>query len=237
MNRDETLEILQSLALGVDPETGEVLEKDHFINSKQVHTALLLALHAVESQAMDPGGELIPEAEVKEAKKALRKGKYAGNPNQLMGFFLGTRRFKHQETTSHPLYGRYDGMFSQGQLLDYFGQPAKKPQKGPEPWANLDFFEKETFNRFSEKARLQLRERVDALPMVKTEVSAVVAQLREKHRRSHEPWSKDEDYLFTQALKYTNDLKFLTQCFGRSKAALEVKGKRFLYENPDFLTS
>lgn len=235
MDLKETIEILQSLALGIDPESGESLAENSVLHHKKVHSALLIALYSLETELTKAEGELIPEDEIEKALEALATGDYSGSPNQLTGFFLGNRAFNKGNPTSHDLYGRYDSVYSKGQLLDFFMERKEKVKLADEPWREVSFFEEPKFNRLSERALEQLRERVDAIPIQRTDLPNYMLRIREKYPRAYEPWIQDEVYLFSNALKYTNDVEVLAECFGRSNNSVKSFGKRFLYENPDFL--
>ena len=110
-------------------------------------------------------------------------------------------------------------------------EPVKKISGKSKPWKDIDFFKQETFNNMSQEDIQQLKSSITYLGLAKTEdLPEYLVEAREKHKRSHEPWSDEEHQLLQNAIKHTNDLKLLSECFGRSKTAIESYGQKILYE-------
>ncbi|WP_139959585.1 hypothetical protein [Flavicella sediminum] len=55
-------------------------------------------------------------------------------------------------------------------------------------------------------------------------------EYRKINPRYREPWSEKEIKLLETAIKYTNDLKLLTESFGRTAKSIEVQGQKLIYE-------
>jgi hypothetical protein len=92
-------------------------------------------------------------------------------------------------------------------------------------YSEIDFFKKEKFNRLSENAIKQLKEKVNELGIEKTEnLSEYVLNARTIHPRAYESWSDKEKTLLSKALEYTNDLDLLSTCFQRGKGSIEACG-------------
>jgi hypothetical protein len=122
--------------------------------------------------------------------------------------------------------------------LDFFNQYlvdkklANRNNRKNNPYKEIDFFQKETFNRLSEKAINQLKEKVDELGILKTEnLSEYVQNARINHPRAYESWTDMEKELLNKAIEYTNDLNLLSDCFQRGKGSIESCGQRLIYES------
>jgi hypothetical protein len=154
----------------------------------------------------------------------------------LACFFSGARKFKNEALVNDRLYGKYRNHYQKGQLLDFFNQYLSdhNPRDKKERYKEIDFFRKETFNKLSEKAVRQLKDRVDELGMVITEnLSEGVHSARTTYARAYEPWTSQEKYLLSKAILYTNDLNILSHCFQRGKSAIESCGQRLIYESQE----
>ncbi len=68
--------------------------------------------------------------------------------------------------------------------------------------------------------------------MLKTEnLSEYTQNARKNYPRAYESWSEKEKELLFKALKYTNDLDLLSECFQRGKGSIESCGQRLIYES------
>ena len=155
-----------------------------------------------------------------------------------LDFFLGTRKFKNENLVTDKLYGKYHNQYQKGQLLDFFTQYLsdnnliKKSSRKTNPYKDVDFFRKVTFNNLSTNAIIQLKEKVDKLGIKKTDnLSEYIQVARVKHPRAYESWTTAERTLLSKAIKYTNDLDLLSSCFQRGKGAIESCGQRLIYES------
>jgi hypothetical protein len=118
-------------------------------------------------------------------------------------------------------------------LIDYFTEilyGAEDSKTPNQPWKDIDFFSGGTYNRLSESAINQLKEKVEELGIQKTEVGEYVQQARIKYFRAYESWTDEEDVLLAKALEYTNDISVLCECFQRGIGSIESRGKRIIYE-------
>ena len=90
-------------------------------------------------------------------------------------------------------------------------------------------FEEETFNKLSQKAVEQLKERVKEI-VLKREVNLndAIYKGRLKYYRYGEPWGTNEENLLLKSLEYTNDVKLLSECFGRTESSIIGIGTKLL---------
>ncbi len=234
-----TLEILEALASGCSPATGEVVCDESVLNERDVIRALQMAIgHLKENVRVRANNVQICEEDIESAIQLFKGEGLNPTTNRLTGFFLGNRNFKKERLVSNELYGKYKDVYLKGQLLDFFDQHLPKDrlsnrdgQKG-HPWKEVDHFLGETFNKLPERALDRLKERVEELGVLKTEnLDAHVQNARIHHPRAYEAWTDPERELLYKALQYTNDLELLSVCFQRGKGSIRSYGKRLIYEN------
>src|SRR5690606_37131916 len=89
-----------------------------------------------------------------------------------------------------------------------------------------------SFNNLSDKSLNQLKEKIDKLGILKTEnLTESVITARINYPRAYESWTDKEKKLLAKAIKYTNDLELLSECFQRGKVSIESYGQRIIYES------
>ena len=77
-----------------------------------------------------------------------------------------------------------------------------------------------------------MKEKINELGVVKTEnLSEYIQNARVNYPRAYESWSEVEKELLSKAIKYTNDLDLLSECFQRGKGSIESCGQRIIYES------
>lgn len=240
MDKNRALEILEALASGCSPTTGEVIINDSVLNERNVIRALQIAIENLKRENQNDFQQsiVIDETIIKSAIELFNENKRGVSDNSLTGFFLGTRNFKNKNLISNPLYGKFKDEFTKGQLLDFFNQYltennlTKKRNHKYELYKEIDFFEKEIFNTLSDKAIEQLKEKITDIGVLKTEnLSESVQNSRINHPRAYETWSEAEIELLRKAIKYTNDLDLLSKCFQRGKGSIKSYGQRIIYES------
>jgi len=239
MDRNKTIEILEALASGCSPTTGEMIENESVLNERDVIRALQIAIDNLKTSEPQTISDIeIDETEIKSVIELFKEEEENPTSNKLVGFFLGIRKFKNETLVSNQLYGKYRNLYQKGQLLDFFNQYlvdnklANRNNRKNNPYKEIDFFQKETFNRLSEKAINQLKEKVDELGILKTEnLSEYVQNARINHPRAYESWTDMEKELLNKAIEYTNDLDLLSDCFQRGKGSIESCGQRLIYES------
>lgn len=239
MDIHKTIEILEALASGCSPATGEMINNDSVLHEREVIRAIQIAIDQLKINAPQPVSDVeIDELDIKNTIELFKKEGQNPSSNKLVGFFLGTRKFKNQTLVSNQLYGKYRNLYQNGQLLDFFTQYladnnlANRNNRNNYPYKEIDFFQKETFNRLSEKAINQLKEKIDELGILKTKnLSEYVQNARINYPRAYESWTETEKELLNKALKYTNDLDLLSVCFQRGKGSIESCGQRLIYES------
>ncbi|MFN8393893.1 MAG: hypothetical protein U0176_04395 [Bacteroidia bacterium] len=226
MTPEQARDILTALADGCDPTTGETLPVGHILLEEDVIEALLIAIDGLRGSGPTTSVAL-PEQDIQAAMGILQDAGRRPTANSIAGFLLGDRAFKFPELLGHPFHGKLAGRFTKGAFRDQIeAWLAEHHPKQPRPAAEAHpYFEEPPVNRLTERAIQQLREKVAALPMQKTEgLSEALIERRKIHPRSHEPWPEEELRLLTIALQYTNDTEFLADCFGRSVASIVAQG-------------
>ena len=239
MDRNKTIEILEALASGCSPTTGEMIENESVLNQCDVIRALQIAIDNLKTNEPQTISDVeIDETDIKSVIDLFKEEEQNPTSNKLVGFFLGTRKFKNETLVSNQLYGKYRKLYQKGQLLDFFNQYlvdnklANRNNRKNNPYKEIDFFQKETFNRLSEKAINQLKEKVNEIGILKTEnLSEYVQNARINHPRAYESWTDMEKELLNKAIEYTNDLNLLSDCFQRGKGSIESWGQRLIYES------
>ncbi|WP_297334635.1 hypothetical protein, partial [Flavobacterium sp.] len=130
---------------------------------------------------------------------------------------------------------KYNKVYSKGQLIDFFNlYLTENKSKTIEDfeYKKIDFFQKKVFNNLSENAIKQLKEKISKLGIIKTEnLSEYVLNARKNYPRAYESWTDVEKELLLKALKYTNDLDLLSECFQRGKNSIESMGQKLIFES------
>ncbi|MEE9408021.1 MAG: hypothetical protein V3V28_08095 [Polaribacter sp.] len=124
--------------------------------------------------------------------------------------------------------------------MDFFSQYfidknlTNRGNKKSQPWSEIDFFNKATFNKLSDNAIQQLKDKINEIGIQKNEnLSEYIVSSRITYARAYESWSEKEVELLTKALEYTNHLEILTECFQRGKGSITSYGKKIIYENQE----
>ncbi|MBL7704396.1 MAG: hypothetical protein JNM21_02500 [Taibaiella sp.] len=244
MNLNQTIRVLEALASGCSPTTGAVAADESILNERDVIRALQVAIEQLKNEPDKKPPEInIDAAEIQSAIALFAAQKKRASPEHLVDFFSATLSFKNESISQHELYGKYKGQYTKGSLLDFLNkwlqdhhEGAKNRKSGHKegavkPWEGIDFFQQAPFNRYSQKAIDQLKQKVSELPLGKSEnLAAYIRKARLHYPRSHESWKAAEDELLWGALQQTNELKLLSECFQRGTHAIEERGKRLLYE-------
>ncbi|MBI9066408.1 MAG: hypothetical protein JEZ09_03880 [Salinivirgaceae bacterium] len=238
MEKNTVIEILEALASGYSPTTGEELEKDNVLNERNVIRALQIAINELKLNSYTNRKEIqISEEDIRNSIEVFKQSKINLTPNRLTNFLLGVKKFKQEEINKNELYGKYKFIKTKGFLTDHLTEflnefyPSTKKERNEDPWSNIDFFQQQTFNKLSENAINQLKQKVSELEITKVEnLSEYIQKARIQYPRAYEPWSDKEKELLNKALDFTNDIDLLTSCFLRGKGAIESYGKRLLYE-------
>ncbi|MHA7111939.1 hypothetical protein ACRTDU_17555 [Sunxiuqinia elliptica] len=239
MNINKTIEILEALASGCSPTTGEMIDSNSVLNERDVIRALQIAIDNLKTKEPRTISDVeIDETDIKAVIELFKEEEQNPTSNKLVDFFLGTRKFKNQTLVLNQLYGKYQNLYQKGQLLDFFTQYLadnnliNRNNRKNNPYKEIDFFQKETFNRLSAKAINQLKEKIDVLGILKTEnLSEYIQNARITHPRAYESWTDTEKELLSKAIEYTNDLDLLSDCFQRGKGSIESCGQRLIYES------
>jgi len=245
MNKEEAITILDALAAGCSPFTGELLADHPMLNDRKVIRALQMALDALASVTTtktQPKEAVAPE--YKTLVAALEIMKEAGispSYSKVTRFFLGSRHFKNSKLLQSNLFGSFKYTFSYETLkpivLKFFEEnrellAANRPAERSKPWDTIVYFQQPKFCKLSDKAINQLKDKITALGIVKQPpiLSDYIINARIVFPRAYEPWSEQELEYLTKAILYTNDLQVLSSCFQRGERSLESVGKRFIYE-------
>ncbi len=237
MDKIKSIEILEALASGCSPTTGELLENESILNERGVIRALQMAIDELKENSNNNSQVEIDEVEINEVLELLKSHSIRPTYSRVTGFFLGKRKFKIDEITSNHLYGKYSEIFKRGELMDYFVQYFKEKNhtnRENQPWKEIAFFKKQVFNNLSKNAIQQLKDKINEIGINKTEnLSEYIIKSRITYARAYESWSEKEVELLTKAIEYTNDLEFLTECFQRGKGSIESYGQKIIYSNQE----
>lgn len=239
MDVNKTIEILEALASGCSPTTGEMVENDSVLNERDVIRALQIAINNLKANQSQVISEVeIDKIDIQDVIKLFKQEEERPTSNKLVGFFLGARKFKNETIVLNQLYGKFRNQYQKGQLFDFFTQYLldnnliNRNSRKNNPYKEIDFFRTEIFNKLSENAINQLKEKVDELGIQKTEnFSEYVQNARINHPRAYEYWTETEKELLSKAIEYTNDLELLSECFQRGKGSIESYGQRLIYES------
>ncbi len=105
-----------------------------------------------------------------------------------------------------------------------------KPDKNL--YREIDYFRKEKFNKMTFEVVNRLKKEIKDLGISKSEnLSEYIINARINYPRAYEPWSDEEKELFVEAMKLTNDVDLLSECFQRGNGSIESFGQKLLYES------
>ncbi|KOS07185.1 hypothetical protein AM493_14895 [Flavobacterium akiainvivens] len=236
MNLDKALQVLEALASGCSPKTGEIVADESILNERDVIRALQVAIELLKKETFISKSNIdIQSEEIEYVTNVFREKSISLTINNLVGFFLGTKKFKDSTIIKNSFYKKYSDVYTQGQLIDFFSEYLGENGLGKnkdEAYREIDFFQKERFNRLTENAINQLKEKINEIGVLKTEnLSEYVQNSRKNYARAYESWSEKEKELLSKALKYTNDLDLLSECFQRGKGSIESLGQKLIYES------
>ncbi|MFT3677558.1 MAG: hypothetical protein QM781_16835 [Chitinophagaceae bacterium] len=237
MDINNAIKVLEALASGCSPTTGEVINDDSTLNDRNVIRALQIAIDHLRKENSSKQSEIkIDERDIENVIQLFKEQRKSPTSINLTSFFLATRPFKNQNLVSSKLYGKFRNIYNTGQLIDFFSKYLSdnnittKNSSGNDSYKLIDFFEKEKFNKLSESAITQLKEKINQLGVLKTEnLSEYIQEARKTHLRAYEHWSDNEIELLTKAIKYTNDLNLLSDCFQRGKRSIESVGQKIIF--------
>jgi ribosomal protein S18 len=237
MNIDKAIKILEALASGCSPATGEVIPNNNILNDRDVIRALQFAIDSLRQEQTEKSTNIeIDESDIQNAIQLFKEQDRNPTANSLTGFFLSTRQFKNTAILSSKLYGKFKGAYTSGQLLDFFFQYLSEKQIAPknkfrnDAYSQIDYFEKEKFNKLTENGIKQLKEKISEIGILKTEnLSDYVVEARKTYPRAYENWSAKEIEILSKAIKYTNDLSLLADCFQRGKGSIEQAAKKIIF--------
>lgn len=236
MNLSQTIKILEALADGCSPSTGEKIANDSVLNEREVIRALQFAIdHLKQKDFSDFPLSKIPEEELDIVVQLFQENAKSLTPSSLTGFFLGNKVFKIEPLLTHHLYGKYRNKFTKGQALVFFTEYLVRngviglEKLKTDPYPEIDFFQKELFNKLSENGINQLKSKISEQGVLKTEdLSPQIINARRTHLRAYEAWSVKEVDLLKKALEFTNDLELLSSCSQRARGSIESMGKKLL---------
>lgn len=254
MNKKEAYSILDALAEGCSPFTGEVLQDHPILNERRVIRALQIALDALNvrddshrQQAAPANSPLEPDSMLG-ILAAMQAAGIIPSKSKLTKFLLGSKSLKVSEFVKHPLYGVLSQQYTYTSLKPLVadvvqnntalkaalaGMDTAAAKATEKPWDRVDYFDKPTFSTLSPKAIEQLKAKIEGLGIVKQPpiLSDYIIQARIIFPRAYEPWSETELGYLAKALHYTNDLKLLASCFQRGENSIRSVGKRLVYED------
>lgn len=238
MDISKAIQILEALASGCSPLTGEVLENESILNDRNVIRALQVAIDQLGNKGnFKTDNVQIGTDDIKNAIDLFKEQERNPTSSNLTNFFLGTRQFKNHNLITNKLYGKYNGVFTAGQLLDFFTKYLTEnnisiDKSIRDSYKQIDFFLKEKFNKLTASGINQLKEKINELGVLKTEnLSDSILEARKSYPRAYEHWSAKEIELLRKAINYTNDLNLLSECFQRGKSSIERIGQKLIFES------
>ena len=251
MKINRTIEILEALASGCSPQTGELIEIDSVLNERVVIRALESAISELERinasqnkqiENTNQTSELnISNEEIEKTIKLFQSIEYNPTYSRLTHFFLKSKEFEFAILNSNELYGKYFGYFTKQDLHKFFKlyliehgfslHGKVKKVKKTQPWQDVDFFQLGKFNNLTDKAIEQLKIKINEIGILKTEnLTQSTINSRVRYFRAYETWTDKEKELLEKAMEYTNDVELLSECFQRGNGSIESCGKRLIYE-------
>ena len=232
----KAIQTLEALASGCSPSSGEVIDRESVLNERDVIRALQIAIDQLKKPSSFSEVE-ISQGEIEIVIELFKNEKQKPNSSKMNSFFLGTKIFKFELIQNHTLYGKYKNVYSEGQLLDffndYFEDSASLNNRNEKErlYKQIDFFRTKPFNKLSDNAIKQLKEKINEIGILKKEhLSEYIVSSRIDYPRAYENWSEAEKELLKIAISYTNDLDLLSSCFQRGKSSIESCGQRIIYE-------
>lgn len=241
MDIKTTIKILEALASGYSPTTGEKIQNDSVLNERDVIRALQIGIDNLKTDTSMFTSKIeieIDDNDIQEAVALFKSQDQNLTSTSLTSFFLGNRKFKNDLLVNYHLYGKFSEIYPEGDLIKYFDKylaenaSIEKNKRKKEPYRDIDYFQKEKFNKLSMEAINRLKEKVNELGIKKTEnISEYVRTARKKHPRAYESWTDEEKELLSIAIKFTNDLDLLSAAFQRGKNSIESFGQRLIWES------
>jgi hypothetical protein len=249
MTHSEAISMLETMADGCDPLTGEVLPIDHLLLDESVMEALLIAVEALHAQPasatktgaasrkspkppLDAVDVVLPDEDVWVVVELYRALATTPTANRIAAVLCASPSVKEAELKRHPLFGKYGSRYQKAQIVPWLEVWSKKHNVIPSREITKElhpYFEAPHFNKLTAPAVEQLKEKVSAIPLVRVEgLSDDLIERRKTMPRSHEPWPEEELRLLKKAIEFTNDLAFLGECFGRSALALSAQAEKWL---------
>jgi hypothetical protein len=212
MDFNRTIEILEALASGCSPLTGEVVNES-ILNEREVIRALQIAIDKLKNENYHHTENIdINKDDIHSAINLFIENEINISSHNLTGFFLATKKFKSDTANKNQLYGKLINFYTKGQLFDFFNQYltnnkiSNRKNIKNELYREIDFFKKDKFNRLTDSAIAQLKEKINVLGVLKTEnLSEYIQNSRKNYARAYESWSEEEIELLSKAIKYTND--------------------------------
>lgn len=240
---EKQLDILEALALGFSPITGEVLGENSIVRDASVVSALREIVDKLKNKSADLSDEInISENQISVVVELFKSCNVTVTANRLASFMLGLKKFKNQLITSHELFSKYDGIYKLGQLSDYFTEYLSKMSQGnnyseykhkdQDALKKIDFFQKPVFNTLTQTDIKQIKNKVREIDFKKADnLSDYIIKARIRYPRAYEPWTAYEVDLLKQAIVQTNELEILSTCFQRGGGSLESRGKKIIFES------
>lgn len=231
MTKSKAIEVLNALADGCSPLTGERIEES-VLNERQVIRALQIAIETLK-KSPDDFTPLIPATEINQVITLFKENDKMPTASRISKFFLGNKPFKRVNLSSSVFYKKYQNLFQEEELTkdlnDYI--IANKINKKDRPWDGVNFFDGKVFNVLLPESVNELYEKINGIEILKVKnLPNNIINARKNHPRAYENWSDEEVELFSQALKKTNDLVLLSKCFQRGEEGIISLGKKIIYQ-------
>ena len=239
---EKQIDILEALASGFSPITGELLEESSIVRDASVVSALREIVDKLKTKSQFSDEINISQDQINVVVELFRSRNVNVTSNRLASFMLGVRKFKDQSLNTHELFSKYKGIYKFGQLSDYFtdyisnmsqgNKDSEYKNKEKDALKKIDFFQKPGFNTLTQTDILQIKKKVSAIDLKNAEnLSDYIIKARIRYPRAYEPWTDYEVDLLRQAIVQTNELDILSTCFQRGRGSLDSRGKKIILES------
>lgn len=247
MTTEHLTSLLEHLRNGTNPITGASFDKQE---SCLRDPAVVKALNRlIKTLVVKPEEVIIDisDAIISEACTELRTLGYHPCVMQLAKVFIGSRSIVDRNLKALSSYNRYRGVYTRPlihrHLMEFHRRqpnvllefPEQEVKTVHEPWKEVDFFQKEQFDKMDSAKERDFRQSIVALGLRKPDekLPEYMAKARQRYPRAYEPWTREEQSLLIEAMCYTNQPDRLAAIFGRSVKSVTATGQRLIWDSQE----
>lgn len=235
MEKEKAIFILDALASGSVPQTGEVLKGHQILKEEEVVRALQEAVLTLKlaNRQKTYGPVHLEEEKIVEVMAFFFGIERNPNPHRLAQFFTGSQAVKQEELRKHPLFGNQSQYCRYAQLKDHFliyfeenPEIVRRYFVDEAAWKQVLYFQKKSFNHLTEQEAAEIKSSIGKIPMAKRgKLSPELREIRARFPRSHEPWSLEEKALLGELLLRPMTCIFCRNVFNGVKMLLKFADK------------